>query len=129
MACACEGVAIPMHNTRLAMKHDVVRAEILTFSLRYQPIQHCQPSRDSLLQVPAAKIVLGSTRSFLVQHTGLSGSNGHALGLTPGARPVIHACERSLGFTPPCGPSSPPFARFVVFPGLVTRSFSLWARL
>jgi hypothetical protein len=33
----------------------------------------------------------GSTRSFLVQHTGLSGSDGHALGLTPRARPVMPA--------------------------------------
>ena len=78
------------------MNHDVFSAEILTFSLRYKSIQCCQPSRDSLLQAPTATIMQGSTRSLLVQHTlvqhtGLSGSDGHELGLDHRARPVMPA--------------------------------------
>ena len=35
--------------------------------------------------------------------------------------PASHACEGSLGFTPPCGLLSPSFARCVVFPGTPAR--------
>jgi hypothetical protein len=32
MACACEGVAVSMKNTRLTMNSDVFDAQILTFT-------------------------------------------------------------------------------------------------
>jgi len=50
-----------------------------------------QPSRDSLLQLTSTKIMPGSKRAFLVQHTGLSRSDGQALGLDHRARPAMPA--------------------------------------
>ena len=38
MACACEGVPIPIHNARLAIDHHVFCTGIPTFSLRHESI-------------------------------------------------------------------------------------------
>jgi hypothetical protein len=75
MACAGEGVAIPMKNKRLTMNDDVCSAEILMFaSLRslLNPV-HCHPSRDCSASGSDRKDHAGIDGIFLGQTAHLSG--------------------------------------------------------
>jgi hypothetical protein len=74
MACACDDVAIPMHNARLAMNHDIFSAGIPTFSLRHESIQYVATRRvKGLVQVLNREDHVKDRReSVRFQHTGLS---------------------------------------------------------
>ena len=65
VACAVEGLPIPMHNARLAIDHHVFRTGIPTFSLRYESIlsnrrETSQPDSDRKYRARIDVIAPGS---------------------------------------------------------------------